>query len=351
MSPALFWAIAAALLLLAVGLLLGTLWRKPAPQLEAQSASRSNLAVLKTQLQQIDQDLAQGSIDAAQHRSSRAEIERRVLEEESVTLVPVREGSRRATMLLLAVAVPVLAVGLYAQIGTPAALSPPPLAAEGEPTPQQIAAMVAKLAERMEQQPPGNVADAEGWVMLGRSYAMLQRYPDAGRAFARALQLRARRCADPGRPGRCAGHAARRQPGRRAAAADRAGAAEQPGQPEGPGARRHGGLRAQGLRRRHRLLESRTSRGAAGRRVHAHAGQQPGRGARGGRRQRRQRGQRREQPRPPPRRRPRSAAVSAWHRRWPRGWRPATPCLSLRARPKARACRWPSSSAPAPTCP
>ena len=190
MSPALFWAIAAALLLLAVGLLLGTLWRKPAPQLEAQSASRSNLAVLKTQLQQIDQDLAQGSIDAAQHRSSRAEIERRVLEEESVTLVPVREGSRRATMLLLAVAVPVLAVGLYAQIGTPAALSPPPLAAEGEPTPQQIAAMVAKLAERMEQQPPGNVADAEGWVMLGRSYAMLQRYPDAGRAFGRALQLR-----------------------------------------------------------------------------------------------------------------------------------------------------------------
>ncbi len=190
MSPALFWAIAAALLLLAVGLLLGTLWRKPAPQREAQSASRSNLAVLKTQLQQIDQDLAQGSIDAAQHRSSRAEIERRVLEEESVTLVPVREGSRRATMLLLAVAVPVLALGLYAQIGTPTALSPPPLAAEGEPTPQHMAAMVAKLAERMEQQPPGNVADAEGWIMLGRSYAMLQRYPDAGRAFARALQLR-----------------------------------------------------------------------------------------------------------------------------------------------------------------
>jgi cytochrome c-type biogenesis protein CcmH len=49
--------------------------------------------------------------------------------------------------------------------------------------------MIAKLAERMEKQPPGNVADTEGWVMLGRSYAVMQRYPEASRAFARALQL------------------------------------------------------------------------------------------------------------------------------------------------------------------
>ena len=49
--------------------------------------------------------------------------------------------------------------------------------------------MVANLAERMEKQPPGNVADTEGWVMLGRSYAVMQRYPEASRAFARALQL------------------------------------------------------------------------------------------------------------------------------------------------------------------
>ena len=186
---AMFWAIAAALLLLALALLMGALWRNPAQARQTPSASRSNLSVLKAQLRQLDQDLAQGGIDAAQHRASRAEIERRVLEEESVNLAPVREGSPRATMLLLAVAVPVLALGLYAQIGTPAAMSPLPPAAQGEPTPQEVAAMVAKLAERMEQQAPGNVADTEGWVMLGRSYAVLQRYPEAVRAFGRALQL------------------------------------------------------------------------------------------------------------------------------------------------------------------
>ena len=185
---ALFWAVAAALLLLALWMVLGALRRPPAPS-DAPSASQSNLQVLKTQLQQLDQDLAQGSLDAAQHRSARAEIERRVLEEESVAAAPVRTGSPRATLLLLGVAVPVLVLGLYASLGNPAAISPQARATPGEPTPQDVEAMVAKLAERMEKQPPGNVADLEGWVMLGRSYAVMQRYPEASRAFARALQL------------------------------------------------------------------------------------------------------------------------------------------------------------------
>jgi cytochrome c-type biogenesis protein CcmH len=185
----LFWTIAAALLLLALGIVVGTLWRRPAQPRRAQSASESNLAFLKAQLQQIDQDLAQGSIDAAQHRATRVEIERRVFDEEGVTASPVRDGSPRATMLLLAVAVPVLALGLYGLIGTPSALSPQPMAAQGAPSSHEVEAMVAKLAERMEKQPPGNVADTEGWVMLGRSYAVMQRYPEASRAFARALQL------------------------------------------------------------------------------------------------------------------------------------------------------------------
>jgi len=184
---ALFWAIAAGLLLLAMWMVAGSLWRKPVRTTPAQSASQSNLALLRAQLQQIDLDLAQGRLDAAQHQAARTEVERRVLEEESVAVTPEREGSPRATLLLLLVAVPVLVLGLYALVGSPQAVSPP--LAQGEPSPQEVEAMVAKLAERMEKQPPGNVDDTEGWVMLGRSYAVMQRYPEASRAFARALQL------------------------------------------------------------------------------------------------------------------------------------------------------------------
>ena len=97
---ALFWAIAAALLLLALWMVAGTLWRSRAPAPEMRSARQSNLALLKAQLAQADQDLAAGHIDAAQHRATRTEIERRVLEEEDVAAAPVRQGSPRGTLML-----------------------------------------------------------------------------------------------------------------------------------------------------------------------------------------------------------------------------------------------------------
>jgi cytochrome c-type biogenesis protein CcmH len=97
-------------------------------------------------------------------------------------------------MVLVLLAVPVLAVALYSITGTPQALSPEARVAAaphggGDVTQQDMEALIAKLAERMAKQPPGQVSDTEGWVMLGRSYAAMQRYPEAQRAFARALQL------------------------------------------------------------------------------------------------------------------------------------------------------------------
>ena len=191
MSP--FWIIAAILLLLAMWLVAGHLLRKTASAGAGDGASVTNIDVLKAQLQQLDRDLAAGSLDAAQHQQSRAEIERRALEEESVASAPVSGGSPRTTLVLVLLAVPVLAVALYSAIGTPQALSPEARVAAaphgGDVTQQDMEAMIAKLAERMAKQPPGQVSDTEGWVMLGRSYAAMQRYPEAQRAFARALQL------------------------------------------------------------------------------------------------------------------------------------------------------------------
>jgi cytochrome c-type biogenesis protein CcmH len=185
----LFLAVAAVLLLLAMWMVAGSLWRRPMRASAAQSASQSNLEVLKAQLSQLDADLASGALDAAQHGQSRAEIERRVFEEESVASAPDIAGSPRATLVLLLLAVPLLALAMYAVLGTPRALSAEAAMAQGEPAPHEMDALVAKLAERMANQPPGQVADVEGWVMLGRSYAAMQRYPEAKAAFTRALQL------------------------------------------------------------------------------------------------------------------------------------------------------------------
>ena len=57
---------------------------------------------------------------------------------------------------------------------------------EAAPTREQVEALVAKLAERMQSRPD----DAEGWLMLARSQMVLGRLPEALAAFERLIQLR-----------------------------------------------------------------------------------------------------------------------------------------------------------------
>jgi cytochrome c-type biogenesis protein CcmH len=186
----LFWVIAAGLLALALWLVAGTMQRSPRRAAAAPGSGDDNLQVLKSQLRQLDEELAAGSIDSAQHAQSRADIERRALEEQGVAATPASTGSRRATLGTLVLVLPLLALSLYGVLGNRLALAPAPAPeAQREPTPQDIEVLVARLAERMHSQPPGRVEDAEGWAMLGRTYAALQRFPQAGEAFSRALQL------------------------------------------------------------------------------------------------------------------------------------------------------------------
>ncbi|RME35765.1 MAG: c-type cytochrome biogenesis protein CcmI, partial [Gammaproteobacteria bacterium] len=84
--------------------------------------------------------------------------------------------------LPLLLLVPLLAGALYLGLGTPAALLEQ---SGGGPGAMDIEAMVDGLAARLEQAPD----DAEGWAMLGRSYMVLKRYPEAASAFGRLREL------------------------------------------------------------------------------------------------------------------------------------------------------------------
>ena len=52
-------------------------------------------------------------------------------------------------------------------------------------TPERVESMVRQLAQRLEEEP----GDVEGWAMLGRSYMVLQRYPESERAWQQAATL------------------------------------------------------------------------------------------------------------------------------------------------------------------
>jgi cytochrome c-type biogenesis protein CcmH len=63
---------------------------------------------------------------------------------------------------------------------------------QGIPASPEVAAMVSKLEKRLEEQPQ----DVEGWRLLGRSYAALERTDDAIVAFDHAYRLGGPKVAD-----------------------------------------------------------------------------------------------------------------------------------------------------------
>lgn len=177
----LFWILAAALVVVVLLALVRPLL-KPGPG-TADRTSESNLRILREQLAELDADLAVGTIDAEHHAAARAELERRVLEESRVADTKVAARSGTASAVGLALAVPALAVVLYVQLGNPGGLDPVLAKAPAQATPEDIDVLVQRLADRMQADP----SDPEGWILLGRSYAGLQRFAESRDAFAQAV--------------------------------------------------------------------------------------------------------------------------------------------------------------------
>ncbi len=149
------------------------------------SSDRINVDIYRDQLRELDEDLAAGTINRDEHAEARGELERRLLEDtaggDAGDASPPRAG--KWTAATLALIVPAAAIGLYLIVGTPQGIVPQPAATTAQNiTPEQIEQMLEKLATRLKNAPD----DPEGWIMLGRSYAVLQRFSEAAAAYAQA---------------------------------------------------------------------------------------------------------------------------------------------------------------------
>ena len=175
-----FWLIAAAFAAGALAYVLRPLLRRAG----AQEVKRSdaNVAIYKDQLRELDAELAAGTLTPQDHSRARLELEQRLLEDvPAVEVERATAGGRRAA-LVVGIAVPMLAVAVYFVTGAPGALSPRPH--EVEPTAEQINAMVARLAAKLRENPD----DIDGWKLLGRSYMVMGRFPEAVAAYAKAAE-------------------------------------------------------------------------------------------------------------------------------------------------------------------
>ncbi|MBL8423804.1 MAG: c-type cytochrome biogenesis protein CcmI [Candidatus Accumulibacter phosphatis] len=179
-----FIIVAALLVVAVIALLLPPLWRAPRASGTA-DRREANLAIFRDQISELERERHDGLLAEADFVSARSELQRRLLDEvQPATTTPAgNDSGGRKTALALLVIIPLAAVAGYTVLGSPRALDP--LQRQARLAPQQIAEMVAGLVEKLRKNPD----DSQGWVMLARSYKVMERFPEAAEAYSRAGTL------------------------------------------------------------------------------------------------------------------------------------------------------------------
>jgi cytochrome c-type biogenesis protein CcmH len=151
------------------------------------TSDRLNVDIHRDQLQALQIDLARGVISQADFETTRDELQLRLLDDtESFDALPASSASgfwtSTKTAVVIGLSTPVMALGIYLQLGTPAAIDPVVASKADE---QQIKQMLDTLSAKLKANPD----NPKGWAMLARSYKVLGRFDEAEQAFVKAGNL------------------------------------------------------------------------------------------------------------------------------------------------------------------
>ncbi|MFQ5642578.1 MAG: c-type cytochrome biogenesis protein CcmI [Thiogranum sp.] len=186
-----FWLLAIAMAILALVFTVPPLLRSR--QRNTIDRDQLNTAVVKEQLAELRADLDSGKLDQAAYAAARHDLERELLDELDRD-EPVEQNTRsgRWAVALFVPLIPLLAIVLYQQLGAGDLLQkieagPVQQAGSGNgaAAPHNIEDVVAKLAQRLNEEPD----NLEGWVLLARAYASMQRFQEAINAYEQARRL------------------------------------------------------------------------------------------------------------------------------------------------------------------
>ena len=182
----LLWVILGCLTAIVLCFLLGPLYRA-----RAVSHARASFdeAVYRDQLGEVESDRERGLIGENEAEAARIEIARRLLAADA------REGEAQSTehrmpnrgvVIAVALALPLLALGIYLVYGSPK-LPDRPLAArlEDNGKEQDLEVLVARVEARLREHPE----EGEGWEAIAPVYMAWRRYADAAEAYGQAVRL------------------------------------------------------------------------------------------------------------------------------------------------------------------
>ena len=187
-----FWLAAIVMLLVAVAFVVWPLLRQgPLSNLHQDEL---NLDLARERLQEWQTALDEEEISEAEFDNLRSELEDTLLLElGSEAPIENKQKPRAYLAIALAVLIPMVVIGLYLQLGTPAALLPEnrvdlspaeqDTALESSALPVDV--MLAQLQDRLAENPD----DEHGWSILAHAMMSLKRYPEAVQAYEAWLRL------------------------------------------------------------------------------------------------------------------------------------------------------------------
>ncbi len=195
-----FWVISGIFVVTALLFIIPTLLRNRDTQLEYIEHDAVNITVYRDQIAELDNDLENDILTQEQYNKSKQELQQRMLqdvsEREKMIIKKNKKIHNIAISTFIALTLPLAAVFLYLVIGDTRGLLPQAQLANatqmnrgsGGDSPaghDNFSSVLENLITRLEKNPE----DIEGWVMLGRTYAIMERYAEASNTYAKLAEL------------------------------------------------------------------------------------------------------------------------------------------------------------------
>jgi cytochrome c-type biogenesis protein CcmH len=164
------------------------------------SRQYASIALHRAQLQELDQELADGRLVPEEHAAAKLEVQRRLLADASLTET-VGKPAGTGSLVLTAVLVPLVALVLYLRLGQPdfpprdAGAGMPQQAAAGAPQEDAAKAakdeqLIAQLRARLELMDPHADRTLQGYQILGQAELSRGHLPEAADAWKHVLDVK-----------------------------------------------------------------------------------------------------------------------------------------------------------------